>query len=76
MLAGYDTYVDEVKTYERILQNSEDVCEVNWSVCHVAVYVCRDTRLTVAFERKIFVWVVLTESLVVKSLRKNLTGDF
>ena len=23
-----------------------------------------------------FVWVVFTESLVVKSLRKNLTGDF
>ena len=35
-----------------------------------------NTRLTVAFEKKIFVWVVFTESLVVKSLRKNLTGDF
>ena len=42
MLAEYDSYVGEVKTYEIILQNSEDVCKVNWSVCHVAVYVCRD----------------------------------
>ena len=42
MLAGYFSYVDEVKTYEKILQNSEDVCKENWSVCHVAVYVCRD----------------------------------
>ena len=35
-----------------------------------------NTRLIVAFEKKIFVWVVFTESLVVKSLRKNLTVIF
>jgi len=35
-----------------------------------------NTRLTVAFKKKIFVWVVFTESLGVKSLAKNLTVIF